>query len=70
MTARQARSSAVGLYVTIYYVGGAAGAIVPGYAWTVAGWPGCVATVAAVVALVAASRSCSGATRLSAPRTR
>ena len=54
VTARQARSSAVGLYVTIYYVGGGAGAVLAGYGWSFAGWPGCVATVAAVVALVAA----------------
>ncbi len=54
VTARQARSSAVGLYVTLYYVGGGAGAVVAGYAWNAAGWPGCVATVALVVAVVAA----------------
>lgn len=54
VTARQARSSAVGLYVTIYYIGGGAGAVIAGYAWNVAGWPGCVATVAVVVAIVAA----------------
>ncbi len=43
-----ARSAAVGLYVTIYYVGGSLGAVLPGTAWDLAGWPG----VAAVVALV------------------
>jgi MFS family permease len=53
VTARQGRSSAVGLYVTFYYIGGGAGAVVPGYAWTLAGWPGCVAIVSVVVALVA-----------------
>src|SRR5487761_1186614 len=53
VTARQGRSSAVGLYVAVYYIGGAAGAVVPGYAWSLAGWPGVIATVAAVVALVA-----------------
>ncbi len=50
---RQGRSSAVGLYVTIYYIGGGAGAVIPGYAWSIAGWPGCVAIVAVVVALLA-----------------
>jgi MFS transporter, YNFM family, putative membrane transport protein len=53
ITARQARSSAIGLYVALYYVGGAAGAVVPGYAFAWGGWPACVATVAVVVALVA-----------------
>jgi predicted MFS family arabinose efflux permease len=53
VTARQGRSAAVGLYVTMYYLGGAMGAIVPGFAWTLAGWPGCVATVIAAVVLVA-----------------
>ena len=54
VTARQARSSAIGLYVALYYIGGAAGAVVPGYAFAWAGWPACVATVSVVVALVAA----------------
>jgi len=58
VTARQARSSAVGLYVTIYYVGGGAGAVLGGYAWNIAGWPGCVAIVAAVVAAVALLARC------------
>jgi len=49
---RQGRSSAVGLYVTIYYIGGGAGALIPGYAFGTAGWPGCVACVAVVVALL------------------
>jgi MFS transporter, YNFM family, putative membrane transport protein len=53
VNARQARSSAVGLYVTIYYIGGGAGAVLGGYAWDAAGWPGCIATVAVVVVAVA-----------------
>jgi MFS family permease len=52
VSVRQGRSSAVGLYVTIYYIGGGAGAVIPGYAWSIAGWPGCVAIVAVVVALL------------------
>jgi predicted MFS family arabinose efflux permease len=43
-----ARSAAVGLYVMTYYIGGSLGAVLPGTAWHLAGWPG----VAAVVALV------------------
>jgi len=54
VTALQGRSSAVGLYVALYYLGGGLGAIVPGYAFTRAGWPGCVATVAAAIVLLAA----------------
>ena len=43
-----ARSTAVGLYVTSYYVGGSLGGILPGFVWAQAGWPGCVALVLAV----------------------
>ena len=53
VTAREGRSSAVGLYVAIYYLGGGAGAVVPGYVWAIAGWPGCIAIVMVVVATVA-----------------
>jgi MFS transporter, YNFM family, putative membrane transport protein len=53
ITARHARSSAVGLYVMFYYLGGGVGVVVSGYGWTLAGWPGCVAVVSVVVALVA-----------------
>jgi predicted MFS family arabinose efflux permease len=41
-TATQARSSAVGLYVTFYYLGGTAGAALGGLAWHGGGWLGCV----------------------------
>jgi predicted MFS family arabinose efflux permease len=41
-TATQARSSAVGLYVTAYYLGGSVGAVLGGVAWHGAGWLGCV----------------------------
>lgn len=41
--APRARSAAVGLYTTWYYVGGSAGAVVPGVLWHSAGWPGVVA---------------------------
>ncbi len=39
-TARQARSTAVGLYVTCFYAGGAAGSVAPGELWRAFGWPG------------------------------
>ena len=54
VTAGEGRSSAVGLYVTCYYVGGSVGGALPGLAWHAAGWPGCVATVAAVLLVMAA----------------
>jgi len=40
--AGRARSSAAGLYVTFYYIGGSLGAIVTGWAWNAAAWRGCV----------------------------
>ena len=46
--ADRSRSVATGLYVTFYYAGGSAGAVVPGWAWDRAGWIGCVALVVAV----------------------
>jgi predicted MFS family arabinose efflux permease len=53
LTARQARSSAVGLYVTFYYLGGSIGGVVAGLAWVVAGWPGCVGVALTILGLVA-----------------
>lgn len=47
-TAKMSRSAAMGLYVTVYYVGGSLGAVVPAPAWHVVGWPGCVAMVVIV----------------------
>lgn len=52
-----ARSAASGLYVCFYYLGGAAGGIVPAVAWHLGGWPACVALVAAVqLATIALAR--------------
>lgn len=45
ISAQQARSSAVGLYVTCYYIGGSVGAVLPGYVWDRVGWSGCVAII-------------------------
>jgi MFS transporter, YNFM family, putative membrane transport protein len=53
MTAVEGRSSAVGLYGSIYYIGGSAGAFLTGLAWTTAGWTGCVATIVAMQAIMA-----------------
>jgi predicted MFS family arabinose efflux permease len=49
--AKEGRSSAVGLYVTAFYVGGSMGAWLPGLAWERGGWP---ATIAIVIAMCAA----------------
>ena len=71
VSAQFARSSAVGLYVTAYYVGGSAGAILPGYAWSLAGWPGVLAVITAMQGIIAAMvllfwRDTGGARRASA----
>ncbi len=41
----RARSTAVGLYVTCYYVGGSLGGLAPAWIWAHLGWPGCVMLV-------------------------
>jgi MFS transporter, YNFM family, putative membrane transport protein len=46
---RHAKSTAVGLYVTIYYAGGAFGGMLPPFVWRAAGWPGVVALIEAVM---------------------
>ena len=51
--AAKARSSAAGLYVGMYYLGGCLGAILPGCVWTQTGWAGCVAIIIAVQAVTA-----------------
>jgi predicted MFS family arabinose efflux permease len=48
LAARAAKSTAVGLYVTCYYVGGSAGGTLPAGTWHASGWPGCAAITAAV----------------------
>lgn len=52
-TAQEGRSSAVGLYVTSFYVGGSVGAFLPGLVWRTAGWPGAVALTLTMLALMA-----------------
>ena len=46
--ATESRASAVGLYVTFYYMGGSAGSAIPGFAWNSGGWPACVALIVGV----------------------
>jgi predicted MFS family arabinose efflux permease len=52
--AGQAKSTAVGLYVTFYYIGGSCGGIAPAGLWRDYGWPGCVALVALMQLIVLA----------------
>jgi predicted MFS family arabinose efflux permease len=54
VTAQAGRSSAVGLYVTSFYLGGSVGAAAGGGAWLWGGWPACVAMMIAVLAVMAA----------------
>jgi MFS transporter, YNFM family, putative membrane transport protein len=51
-SAHEGRSSAIGLYVSSFYIGGSVGGLVAGVLWSRAGWPGVVALSAAVVALM------------------
>jgi MFS transporter, YNFM family, putative membrane transport protein len=46
LAAGQARSTATGLYVACFYLGGSLGAILPGMAWSLGGWPACVGMIA------------------------
>ena len=46
--AGRARSSAAGLYVAFYYLGGSAGATLTDVFWRWQGWPGCVALLGGV----------------------
>ena len=58
--AGRARSSAAGLYVTFYYLGGTVGATVTDWFWRRAAWPGCVALLGSVsVASVLLARASS-----------
>lgn len=53
-TVQEGRSSAAGLYASIYYIGGSIGAFLMGFVWNAAGWTGCVAGMVIVQALMAA----------------
>ncbi len=49
--ARRARATAVGLYVSFYYVGGSVGGVAPAPAWHLFGWPGVVGLIILVLCL-------------------
>ena len=51
--AKLGRSSAVGLYVTCFYVGGSVGAFLPGLTWSSTGWPSVVVMLVAMQVIMA-----------------
>jgi MFS family permease len=51
IAAKKNRALAVGMYASFYYLGGSAGAGLPGYAWDLGGWPACVALIVAMQTL-------------------
>jgi predicted MFS family arabinose efflux permease len=52
VTAKVGRSSAVGLYVTSFYIGGSCGSALGGAVWSHSEWPGCVAMVIAMLVVM------------------
>lgn len=65
-TTPRAKSAAVGLYVTSYYVGGATGGMLPGTFYAFTGWPGVAALLIAMLGIMLAL----GQTFWRAPRPR
>ncbi|MBI4275278.1 MAG: MFS transporter [Rhizobiales bacterium] len=53
ISAKRGISSAIGLYVTAFYIGGSVGGFLPGLAFEHGGWPSTVALVAAMLAIMA-----------------
>lgn len=51
--AGKAKSSASGLYVGFYYLGGCCGSILPGLLWRQTGWAGCVVILVAMQGITA-----------------
>jgi MFS transporter, YNFM family, putative membrane transport protein len=49
----QGKATAAGLYVAFYYLGGSVGAIAPGFAWSLGGWPACVTLIISIQFLTA-----------------
>jgi predicted MFS family arabinose efflux permease len=54
VSAQAGRSSAVGLYVTSFYIGGSFGAALGGIAWMLGQWTACVALVMGMLLIMAA----------------
>ena len=51
--AREGNSSAVGLYVTSFYIGGTFGGLIPGLLWSSTGWPGVVGLIVGMLLVMA-----------------
>jgi MFS transporter, YNFM family, putative membrane transport protein len=51
-SAQEGRSSAIGLYVSCFYIGGSVGGHIAGVLWSQAGWPAVVALSAGVLAVM------------------
>jgi predicted MFS family arabinose efflux permease len=68
--AGRARSSAAGLYVTFYYLGGSIGASLTDWFWHWRGWPGCVLLLGGVslLSLWLAEYSCRPLVQLDSPQ--
>jgi predicted MFS family arabinose efflux permease len=61
------RSTAASLYLTVYYVGGGLGAVLPAIVWSRGGWPATVVLVLAVQALAATVAGVLWTRRAAAP---
>lgn len=48
------KSSAIGLYVTAFYIGGSFGGLIPGLIWNASGWHGTVALIVAMLLCMSA----------------
>jgi len=54
VVARDHRSTAAALYITVYYIGGGLGAVLPAAVWSGGGWPATVALIVLVQTIAAA----------------
>ncbi|BDE05983.1 MFS transporter [Vulcanimicrobium alpinum] len=55
VVARERRSTAASLYISVYYAGGGLGSVVPAVVWSRGGWPATVALILAVECFAAAA---------------
>ncbi len=58
VVAGSGRSSAAGLYVACFYLGGSLGAILPGLVWSFGGWYACVALIVTIQLFTTAIALC------------
>jgi MFS family permease len=48
LAAKENRALATGIYAAFYHSGGSAGAAIPGFFWSLGGWPACAAFIACI----------------------